>query len=94
MRKMLLIPLFIATLSTSGSAVAAERKVTLAVENMFCAACPFIVENALSNVAGVISASTSYEKQTAEVVFDDALTNIQALEAATTEHGYPSKLKN
>lgn len=94
MKKILIFPLFFTVLAASGASTAEERKITLAVENMYCAACPFIVENALTDVPGVISAATSYQLQTAEVIYDDSLTNIQALEAATAERGYPSMLTN
>ena len=37
----------------SSSAGAAERTITLAVQNMFCADCPFIVKKSLEAVPGV-----------------------------------------
>ena len=49
----------------SSSALAAERTVTLAVQNMFCADCPFIVKKSLEAVPGVAKATVSYKDKTA-----------------------------
>lgn len=76
--------------STAG---AAERTVTLEVEDMTCASCPYIVEKALERVEGVADASVSYEKRTAVVRFDDAQTSADALIRATDEAGYPSQIQ-
>src|SRR5271163_2390402 len=51
----------------SSSALAAERTVTLAVQNMFCADCPFIVKKSLEAVPGVAKATVSYKDKTAMV---------------------------
>lgn len=71
---------------------AAERTVTLAVDNMTCVSCPFIVKNALADVDGVRQVDVSFEAKTASVVFDDAVTTADALIAATTDAGYPARL--
>lgn len=75
------------------TAGAAERTVTLAVEGMTCASCPYIVEKALERVEGVADANVSYEKSTAVVHFDGARTNTEALTRATAAAGYPSQSK-
>lgn len=77
----------------SSAASAAERTVTLAVQNMYCAACPHTVRASLQAVPGVEAVSVSYENKTAVVTFDDAKTNLQALTTATTNAGYPSAPK-
>jgi mercuric ion binding protein len=64
--------------------------VTLAVQNMFCAACPHTVKSSLQSVSGVKAVSVSYEDKTAVVTFDDAKANVEALTTATTNAGYPS----
>jgi periplasmic mercuric ion binding protein len=83
------------TLGSIGSpaALAAERSVTLAVQNMYCAACPHTVKASLQAVPGVKAVSVSYEDKTAVVTFDDAKTNVQALTTATTNAGYPASPK-
>jgi mercuric ion binding protein len=79
-------------LLTSGAAFAAERTVTLAVANMYCAACPSTVQKSLSAVPGVTKVSVSFENKTAVVTFDDQKTTVQALLAAPTNAGYPTTL--
>jgi mercuric ion binding protein len=77
-------------LLASSSALAAEKTVTLAVRNMYCRACPFIVKQSLERVSGVAKVAVSLKDKTAIVTYDDAKTNVPALTAATTEAGYPS----
>lgn len=74
----------------SSAAIAAERTVTLAVKNMYCAACPHTVKSSLQSVPGVKAVSVSFENKTAVVTFDDAKTSVKALTTATTNAGYPS----
>jgi periplasmic mercuric ion binding protein len=91
MSKRILSALAIATaLSAAGMAMAAEKTVTLAVDNMYCSACPYIVKQSLAKVAGVKTAAVSYEKKTASVTYDDQKTTLPAPTAATTQAGYPS----
>ena len=78
----------------SSAAFAAERTVTLAVQNMYCAACPYTVRSSLQAVPGVETVSVSFKDKTAVVTFDDAKTNVKALTAATTDAGYPSAPKS
>lgn len=81
-------------LSAASSAFAAERTVTLAVQNMSCAACPYTVKASLQAVAGVKKVAVSLEQMAATVTYDDAETNVKALTAATTNAGYPSSPKS
>lgn len=78
----------------SPTALAAERTVTLAVENMTCVACPHIVKGSLAAVPGVSSVAISFAEKTATVTYDDARTTIPALVSATTNAGYPSAPKS
>ena len=79
---------------TSSSAFAAEKTVTLAVKNMYCAACPHTVKASLEAVPGVVKAVVSYKEKTAIVTYDDATTDVKALTTATTNAGYPSAPKS
>ena len=81
-------------LIASSSAFAAEKTVTLAVKNMYCAACPGTVEKSLLNVPGVTNVAVSAEDKTAVVTFDDSKTQVDALVKATTNAGYPSAPKS
>ena len=79
------------TLWTSG-AVAAERTITLAVENMTCASCPLIVRKSLERVPGVSRAEVSLADKVAMVTFDDAKADVPGLTAATASAGFPSRV--
>lgn len=74
----------------SPDVLAAEKTITLTVENMYCAACPLIVEKSLERVPGVAKVAVSYQDKTAVVTYDDSKTDVQALTAATANAGYPS----
>lgn len=80
-----------ALLLSIAPAFAGERTVTLAVENMTCATCPYIVKQTLAAVRGVIKVNVSFENRTVLVTFDDLQADIAALTAATAESGYPSR---
>jgi mercuric ion binding protein len=81
-------------LSASSAAFAGEKTITLAVQNMYCSACPITVKSSLEAVPGVTKAVVSYADKTAVVTFDDAQTAVPALITATTNAGYPSALKS
>ena len=93
MRHVLSLAILAAVLLVSGAVHADEQTITLAVENMTCAACPFIVKKSLTAVPGVSRAEVSFEAKSATVTFDDQKTNVMALMAATTGAGYPSQLR-
>lgn len=78
----------------SDAAFAAVKTVTLSVPGMYCEVCPITVRKALEKVQGVSKVIVSFEKKEAVVTFDDAKTSIKALEDATFDAGYESKLKN
>jgi len=78
----------------SDGALAATKTSTLSVPGMYCEVCPITVRKALEKVPGVSKVNVSYEKKEAVVTYDDAKANIKALEDATFEAGYESKLKN
>jgi mercuric ion binding protein len=94
MTKILGAALFGASLLISSAALAGEKTVTLAVQNMDCAACPFTVKSSLQAVPGVTKAVVSFADKTAIVTFDDAKTAVPALITATTNAGYPSAPKS
>ncbi len=75
-------------------AAAIERTVTLTIDNMYCASCPYIVKQSLAAVPGVKDVSVSFRNKTANVTFDGARTNVAALTDATFEMGYPSEVKS
>ncbi|MHA1597884.1 MAG: mercury resistance system periplasmic binding protein MerP [Alphaproteobacteria bacterium] len=93
MRKLLAAAILTSVTLTSGMALAAVKTVTLAVSGMYCPSCPYIVKKSIKSVPGVSKVVVSQKDETAVVTFDDAKVNIDALTWATTEAGYPSKLK-
>jgi len=78
----------------SSTALAGEKTITLAVENMYCAACPHTVKASLEAVPGVTKAVVSYKDKTAVVTYDDTKADVKALTTATTDAGYPSAPKS
>ena len=89
----LLILLTAGLLVSSQAAFAAERTVTLTVNNMYCEACPYMVKKTLERVSGVSKVSVSFKDKTAVVVFDDANAGVEDLTSAATKAGFPSELK-
>ena len=94
MKKSLAAALLGLGLLASSPVFAGEKTVTLAVQNMYCSACPITVKSSLEAVPGVAKAVVSYEHKTAVVTFDDTKTAVPALISATTNAGYPSALKS
>ena len=78
----------------SPAAMAADKTITLAVNNMDCAACPSIVKGSLEAVPGVAKVAVSYKDKTATVIYDDAKAEVNQLTSATTKAGYPSAPKS
>lgn len=90
MNKLLASAAFAIAALASSVAMAGERTITLAVQNMYCAACPTIVRKSLEAVPGVSKAVVSYTERTAVVTYDDGKTDMNALTRATGDAGYPS----
>ncbi len=76
------------------TAFAAERTVTLKVERMTCASCPYIVKRSLTRLDGVKEVSVTFETASAVVTFDDEKVSPEALVNATLGAGFPSRLKS
>lgn len=91
MNKVLAYAAFAATIVAAPTVMAAERTITLAVENMYCAACPAIVKGSLEAIPGVAKVAVSYKDKTATIVYDDAKAEVNQLTSATTKAGYPSR---
>jgi mercuric ion binding protein len=93
MNKLLARAAFAAGIVATSAAFAADKTITLAVNNMYCAACPSIVKGSLEAVPGVARVAVSYKDKTATVTFDDTKANVDELTSATTKAGYPSAPK-
>ena len=94
MNKFLARAAFAAGIVASSAAFAADKTITLAVNNMDCAACPSIVKGSLEAVPGVAKVAVSFKDKTATVIYDDAKANVNQLTSATTKAGYPSTPKS
>ena len=94
MSKIIVLAALGLSLLGSSAAFAGEKTVTLAVKNMYCAACPHTVKASLQAVPGVQLAVVSYKEKTATVTYDDATADVEALTTATTNAGYPSSPKS
>ncbi|GAA5173985.1 cation transporter [Modicisalibacter zincidurans] len=80
------------SVASIGTAFAAQQTITLAVDNMTCSSCRYIVKKALLKVPGVETATVSYAEKSATVTFEDTEASVADLTAATTNSGYPSRL--
>jgi mercuric ion binding protein len=94
MNKLLARAAFAVSIVASSAAFAADKTVTLTVNNMDCAACPSIVKGSLEAVPGVAKVAVSFKDKTATVIYDDAKANVNQLTSATTNAGYPSTPKS
>jgi periplasmic mercuric ion binding protein len=94
MNKFLARAAFAAGIVASSAAFAADKTITLAVNNMDCAACPSIVKGSLEAVPGVAKVAVSFKDKTATIIYDDAKADVNQLTSATTKAGYPSAPKS
>ncbi len=94
MKRMLGVAAVAMTVISASAALADEQTVTLALDNLFCATCPYIVKQTLVRIDGVSAVEVSYREQTAVVTFDDDKTDVAALTTATGDAGFPSRLVN
>lgn len=90
MKRVLVILAVAGGLVGGGQAHAAQRTVTLKVENMTCVTCPYIVRASLAEVPGVSVVEVSFADEIAVVTYDDERTDVAALVAATSGVGFPS----
>lgn len=95
MKTLSLIALVVALFSAT-AASAAERTVTLHVDNATCELCGPIVKGSLARVAGVLDIRVAESEGAAieTVRFDDSRTDVASLIKATTNAGYPSALRS
>lgn len=88
----------LAVILSASSAQAAEATVILKVEKADCALCAPIVKRAISKVMGVkavsVAEANAESTAVATITFDDAVTSVPTLIAATANAGYPSQLVN
>jgi mercuric ion binding protein len=79
--------------SSFATEIAVTQTATFAIENMTCALCPITVKSAMEKVIGVNSVQIDFEAKTATVVFDPAVTTLEAIAASSTNAGYPATVQ-
>jgi mercuric ion binding protein len=94
MNKFLACVAFAAVIVAAPTAMAAERTITLAVQNMCCAACPSVVKGSLEAIPDVVKVAVSYKDKTATIVYDEAKADVNKLTSTTNKAGYPSAPKS
>ncbi len=92
MKKSLGAAAIAAAILINGHALAAQRSVTLAVDGMTCASCPYIVKQTLAAISGVSTVMVSFREKKATLTFDDGKTTASELTAATANLGFPSRV--
>jgi mercuric ion binding protein len=90
---MVRIAVFLALLLFTPPALAAERTITMNVENMTCAACPITVRTAMEAVPGVRGVKVDLESKTAVVVFDDTQATPDISAEASRLAGFPARIR-
>lgn len=60
----------------------------LRVGGMHCSSCGMLIDDALEDLPGVVSASTNARRQRTRVEFDPSATDLDAITRTITELGY------
>lgn len=90
MTKFLSVLALIGSVIAAPAALAAERTMMFAIDNMTCASCPYIVKSSMAAVPGVTKVAVSFQAKTATVTFDDAKASPDTITAASANAGYPA----
>ena len=90
MKSLFVAAFAIAVALSANGANAEEQTVKLGVDNLWCVSCAYFVKQALSEVDGVKAVEMSYRRKTAIVTFDDEMTTVSVLTAATANVGFAS----
>lgn len=77
----------------SVTAFAAERNVTLHIEEMNCQLCVYLVNKELRNIDGVVSTKANFNTRLVNVVADEKVTNDTLVKAIDKLH-YNAVVKN
>src|SRR3546814_20905854 len=85
--------LLLGCLVAASAAQAADRTVTLNVEGMTCASCPYILRQSLASVAGVVAVDVPFDDKIAVVTFDDSTAEAADLTQPTAAMGFPAQVE-
>jgi mercuric ion binding protein len=92
MKNLFVSAIFASLMLVSPGINAAEKTIRISVPGMTCASCPYIVRQSILNIEGIKTVAATMEDRSATVTFDDEVTNIGEITAATANVGYPSSL--
>lgn len=70
----------------SATVFAAERNVTLHIEEMNCQLCVYLVNKELRNIDGVVSTKANFNTRLVNVVADEKVSNEQLVRAVDKLH--------
>ncbi|MDQ9169234.1 mercury resistance system periplasmic binding protein MerP [Oxalobacteraceae bacterium R-40] len=93
MRTIFSLAAFVVATMASPITWAGPQTVTLDVPGMNCSTCPITVKKALTKLDGVEKVQTSLKEKKAVVTFNNDKVSADKLIAATTNAGFPSKVK-
>lgn len=79
----------LSTVQAFTPALASERTVTLSVDNMTCATCPYIVRRMLMRVAGVEQVQMSLDDMSTIVPYGDGKTDVAEPKQSAASVGFP-----
>ncbi|MCI7717966.1 heavy-metal-associated domain-containing protein [[Pasteurella] aerogenes] len=80
------ILIFITALLFSTASFAAERHLTLRIDEMYCQLCVYLVNKELRNVDGVISTKANFNTRLVKVVADEKVTDEMLVNAIDKLH--------
>lgn len=63
-------------------------KKNIKIKGMHCSSCAMLIEDGLSEIAGVVEVKVSYEKGCADVSFDEKKTSTEDIKKAIKKEGY------
>lgn len=94
--KTLLLSSALAIVAFTSSSFAEERKVEIAVSELTCPSCSFIVASSMRGVPSVqideFVEGPDYGHGVYSVTFDDAQTSVESIIEAVTANGYPAQV--
>jgi copper chaperone len=79
--------------SLFGQTIKGHEKEVISLSTIQCNNCVRTIEKSLTKVQGIIEVNVNLEKKQAEVIFENTLTNLGAIEKAITDAGYNANEK-
>ncbi|PVX41343.1 mercuric ion binding protein [Pasteurella langaaensis DSM 22999] len=83
---------FLTALFTSMASLAAERNLTLHIEEMNCQLCVYLVNKQLRNIDGVISTKANFNDRSVKVIAEEKVADEQLIAAIDKLHYHATVL--